>query len=430
MSCLMDGDTPIEFFCDTLEQEMIESKHRFNIWLCGRRYGKSACLRIRRAIIALNAQPGQMVWYVAPQYARAFKEYEIMMSDVEFRNNFVKRKRTQPYPAIYLNNGVEISFRSFERPDNLLGEGLVECQCDESQKIPESDFWRVLYPMVMDQGGSIVLAGTVRGKNWIWALHEEALKGNTNYKSYIRRTDQGPSFQDEIGRANLQIFRSSMPEDQAKQELDCIPILEQDSVFKHLDEAIVNTVPESVPLPGKRYILSLDIGRVRDPCCVMIGDQFGNVVYVEHFPLGQKHTLSAKRAGELAAIWRCFHSAVVDVTGGGTGGHANYDEFVKEYRAVLPNMRDFIWSPAHVEQQVNHTVLAVEKGKLKIPQQFKLLIQQMRDYRYYFSGYHIRYGACKGSHDEGPACLVMYNCALKSNWFSSTGSSLKSVLQL
>jgi hypothetical protein len=393
-------------------------------------YGKSSVLRIRRTIIALNAQAGQQVWYVAPQYARSFKEFETMMADQVFVNNFVKRKRTQPYPAIYLNNGVEIAFRSFERPDNLLGEGLVECECDESQKIPENDFWRVLYPMVLDQGGSVVLAGTVRGKNWVWELHEKALAGNSNYKSFIRTTAQGPAFQGLQGQVDLQAFRSSMPEQVAAQELDCIPIADDDSVFRHMDKALVDLIPEDKPVPGKKYILSLDIGRVRDPCCVLVGDQFGLVVYVEQFPLGQEHEVSAKRVSELATHWRCHHSCVVDVTGGATGGHHAPDEFVRHYRKYLPNMRDYIWSPANVEKTINSVVLAVEKGEVKIPRKWNILVRQMQDYRYHFNGYHIRYGACKGSHDDSVSALVMFVHSLRSNWFSSTGAPLKNVLQL
>jgi len=118
------------------------------------------------------------------------------------------------------------------------------------------------------------------------------------------------------------------------------------------------------------------------------------------------------------------------VTGGATGGHHAPDEFVKHYRKYLPNMRDYIWSPANVEATVNGVVLKVEKGQIKIPRKWRILIRQMQDYRYHFNGYHIRYGACKGSHDDSVAALVQYVHSMNANWFSSTGVPLKSVLQL
>jgi hypothetical protein len=161
------------------QSKIVESKARYKVVACGRRFGKSALA----ALVALAAfmQPNRRVWIVGPEYGhveKIFQElYYILVVQLGLIGKDVKDSKARSSKGdYYLESpwGSIIEGKSGTNPDSMAGEALDLIIFDEAGLEPAlGTIWRqMLRPTLTDKKGSAIFISTPRGKNDFYKLYK------------------------------------------------------------------------------------------------------------------------------------------------------------------------------------------------------------------------------------------------------------------
>jgi phage terminase large subunit-like protein len=140
---------------------------------------------------AMQGDPGQNFWWVAPVFSQSRIAFNRM------RRHFLD-ERGQSLFATNLTHhtletevGTVISFRSGDHPDTLYGEDVYACVIDEASRFKE-DAWYAIRSTLTKTRGRIRIIGNVKGrKNWFYLLARQA-EANDRRPSSCRRRSVRP----------------------------------------------------------------------------------------------------------------------------------------------------------------------------------------------------------------------------------------------
>lgn len=439
------------------QREIITSKARYIAGIEGRRVGKTIGIIRNRKINRCLTECINYT-YITPSYPQLEEEYDAL-AECEGLRPYIAKCRKQPPPYIRFNTGSRLSYRSFERPKNIRGRGEDEVSFDEIQDASESEFWAVIRPLISDRFGTLSVFGQLRGRNWVWRtfvlpglatryIQENGIPrsaadvadwgNNTIYDfhhspvftadefddtlrrldtnhlehaAWITPTTRGVRFASERGRRELDSAAADMPRALYEQEYLCIPTANAAGVFspEHLLAARVGDA-QSAPRPGRRYIIGLDLGRVKDHTALVIldtTDPVSSAVYEYRFPLGRSHEENARDVAAMAARWNQA-TVMIDTTGGATGGHANADEYAGVYLRHMPHARRVTWNRITKREMIEGAVIQLEQHRVRIPTALRLLHAELAQYTYTARRDNsVDYHAPKGEHDDIVAAFVM-----------------------
>jgi len=391
----------------------------------GRRWGKTTVAAMWLAQKAIQ-NPSSTCWYVSLSYARVLKQMRIMARSKAFMKR-VRRVYAQFPPRIELLNGAEICFRSLDRPDNLLGDGLVALVVDEASRIPKIIIEQTLLPMLADTDGRMLATSTYNGRDWFYEWTQEGLSGeNKDIAGFEFPTSSGLRFEGEKGRRRLARLRERFTEDVWQQEFECKPMAMSDAVFgSWVDTVVIDKVPEFEP--DAPTCISLDIGKVVDPSVCMVaqidGQDRATLTRVQDFPLGMAHDEIATRCAEIVGQYT-YPCVVIDATGGGTGGRE--EEVIRFYRKRLPGIRPVVWTATNKPKMIGAAKLAIERQRFLIPKTFTKTIEQFKVYRYKRSelSMWVSYGAPAGQHDEHVSAGLQIVKAHSEGWIPAGAGAL------
>src|SRR5215204_4846419 len=223
-------DDPVEFARsvdldpDPWQQEVITSTHPRKILCCGRQTGKStvgAVLAVHKAL----TQPGSTVLVVAPGerqakllFSKARRLYEMAGHPLPAHSE----RRT----GLELSNGSIIeALPAVERTTRGYSVDLLVV--DEAAAVPDQDYHGILPALIATQGEQVLLS-TPRGKR---GFFHEIWHGAEDWQRMMVRSD-------EVGRIrpeDLEVFRSSMPEQFFRQEFFCEWLDTEGSLFSYDD---------------------------------------------------------------------------------------------------------------------------------------------------------------------------------------------------
>ena len=373
------------------------------------------------------SKPNSISHYVSPSYARGREFHRLLLT---VARPLVKGHGIQPVPWLEWMNGSRTTCRSFDRPDLLRGDASDMVALDEASYVDEDPVNAVIRPMLSDRRGDLVLSTTPRGHDWVYKLYERGQRKEFNTESWRFPTSMGPCFQSAEGKAELELMRSTLPRVIWESEYEALPTANIARVFPamDLDPCVVPDSAPVVPMPGRKYSLGVDIGRVHDHGAMVIQDDQGLVVWAERIPLNVSYEIQAERAALLQRKWSTF--TVLDASGGGMGGHASVQYGVNAvasvYRGKIPNLKELPWNAQSKETMVQGLSVDLEQHKVKIPCQFRELVQEMAAYEYNLRpGGRYRYSAPAGHRDDLVSALLMANLARRNNWLGTgTGKSL------
>lgn len=411
------------------QARVLSSRKPFVCLAAGRRWGKSIC---GAHFLAKGAweNPGSTSWYVSLSYARALKMKRIMESSRAFRQ-CIAHSYAQFPPRLLLTNGAEICFRSCDRPDNLLGDGLAFLNVDEVSRIPEIVWKQTLLPMLADTSGRALLTSTYNGKDFFYEMVRRGLAGDAGIDAFEFPTRTGLKFQGAEGAARLARLRSEFDEDTWRQEFECVPLAVSDAVFGRWVDRIVCALRQ-LPRRQAATCVSIDLGRVVDHTVMVTVQPMETngrpggvgpsavwiVVDVQEFPLGMEHAEIAARCAE--HVGKFANPAVVlDSTGGASGGRE--ESFVRYYRERLPGLRPITWNATNKSLMVGAAKLMIEQKRIFVPAEFRTTVDQLKIYRYKrheFSNW-ITYGAPEGQHDDHTAAFIQAAFAIEQDWIPS-----------
>jgi hypothetical protein len=214
---------------DEWQVEVLASDHPRKILCCGRQTGKStvaAILAIHKAL----TQPGSTVLVVAPGERQA----KLLFSKAAS----LYRQTGYPLPAhserrtgLELENGSIIeALPAVERTTRGYSVDLLVV--DEAAAVPDLDYFGILPALIATRGEQVLLS-TPRGKRgffWeIWEADDGAVVGD--WQRVMVRSD-------EVGRIqpkDLEVFRSTMPEQFFRQEFYCEWLETEGSLFSSED---------------------------------------------------------------------------------------------------------------------------------------------------------------------------------------------------
>lgn len=405
----------------TLDQVLVlNSRARTKVLLCGRRWGKTSCLA--GIIISRAFQSKCISHYVSPTYARSMAFHRLLK---EIARPLIKSHGIQPVPWILWNNDSYTSCRSGDRMDNLRGDASDLICLDEACMFAEDDVNAVIRPILSDRRGTLVLASTPRGYDWVNKLFEQGQRKNAFVQSWRFPTSDGPAFQSEAGKAELEAIQAQIPKSVYEQEYLALPTANIARVFgrEDVEACTIQDLAPTKPDPSRRYQLGIDVGRVHDNGAMVIIDDLGLVVHAERISLNVPYEVQAQRANFLCTKWGA--GAIIDSTGGGGGGHIlGPDAIVAVYRAKINNLREMQWNTGSKEKMVMGLSVDFEQRKVMIPAQFKDLLGELGAYEFKYKNGIYRYSAPTGFRDDLVSALLMSNLCRRNRWMTSAGKSL------
>lgn len=252
------------------QYQVLDSKARFKIMNCGRRWGKT----VLAAKIALmkTREPGKMVWWVAPTYRivkRGYSEFirqlpaGVLVKAPPPATNFDAGRAV----VLEFKNGSTMEFYSAERPESMLGAAVDLVIMDEAARVKPDVWSETISPTLIDHLGKAVLISTPRGRNW---FYYEWLKGqpggDPDYESWTFRTQDNPTLPP--GEADKMAAR--MPKLKADQEIYAKWLAAGSTVFLldprclQQDTVLPSGLVDGVSPKGCHVMLGVDLARTND----------------------------------------------------------------------------------------------------------------------------------------------------------------------
>ena len=221
---------PVEFALsvglapDTWQVEVLASDHPRKILCCGRQTGKStvgAVLAVHKAL----TQPGSTVLVVAPGerqakllFSKARRLYEMAGHPLPAHSE----RRT----GLELSNGSIIeALPAVERTTRGYSVDLLVV--DEAAAVQDQDYHGILPALIATQGEQVLLS-TPRGKR---GFFHEIWESDDDWQRMIIRSDEVSRIRSE----DLEVFRSTMPEQFFRQEFYCEWLDIEGGLFSHED---------------------------------------------------------------------------------------------------------------------------------------------------------------------------------------------------
>ncbi len=247
----------------TFQLEAHKRLKRFSALVCHRRFGKTvmAVNTLIDSALRCNRIDGNF-GYLAPQYNQA--------KSVAW--NYVKRyslpvpgtKANESEASVLFPNGAKVRLYGANNPDSLRGmywDGIV---LDEVADMSPEVWTEVILPAVLDRKGWALFIGTPKGVNLFSDIYYKALEDPDWYAGMytVEDTVHDPSVL--IDEEGLELARSSMSENQFRQEFLCDFAASSDNTLitidvanrakgKHLTEDKYRGAPRIIGVDVARY---------------------------------------------------------------------------------------------------------------------------------------------------------------------------------
>lgn len=163
------------------------SKARFRMPCCGRRFGKS-----RMAGTDLEPElmlPNRRFWIVGPDYSLGEKEFRVIWDDLIIKLGLGRDKRVkkaysikQGHMYIELPWGSRVEVKSADHPESLVGDALDGVIMSEAAKHKMETWERFIRPALADRRGWATFPTTPEGHNWYYNLWLMGL--NADFEDY------------------------------------------------------------------------------------------------------------------------------------------------------------------------------------------------------------------------------------------------------
>jgi hypothetical protein len=389
------------------QQRIRQSKARFKVVSCGRRFGKTDFGKLE---IFDRVMRGQKCWWLAPTYTTSNAVWRELLAVFKPILPYCEVDRSQP-PFIELPNGGYLSVRSTHKEDNLRGAGLDFVVLDEAAYMSPTVWHGVVRPMLLTTFGSALLLSSPKGQNWFWQVYslgndpEETDWENFHFTSY-----DNAAIEQKRLHAELEKIKRQTPERQWREEYMAEFLSDSGRVFRNVRERAI--VPlERVYNASHRYIIGVDWAKDNDYTALVVFDATKNeVVDIDRF-----HEIGwSFQRGRLVAMIEKWKPAAVWAEANSIGS-PNIEALQNEGHPIYPFMTTATSKPPLIEG----FGLAIESGKLSLLQgklytsdetneeklrrhlNAEVMIHELISYELQrLKGGGYRYAAPEGGHDD------------------------------
>ncbi len=248
---------------------VLQSRARFKVMNCGRRWGKT---KLAAHIFCKEARKqDQMLWWVAPTYRivkRGYAEVLKQLPDNVLAHDPPPDTNFDAGRAVILRfrNGTRMEFYSAERPEGMLGAGVDFCVMDEAAIMPGRIWNQIVRPTLMDRLGGALMISTPRGRNWfykVWQQGQDEL--HPDWASWTFESWTNPT----LPEGEVEDMKGAMPRMEYEQEVEAKFLAAGSSTFFWDDRAVQSArVLENGLIEGyapKGYVvLGIDLARSND----------------------------------------------------------------------------------------------------------------------------------------------------------------------
>jgi phage FluMu gp28-like protein len=255
------------------QQSIFDSRKRFKIAVCGRRFGKTHAGMKEAITCAAN---GGRVWWIAPSYAQAMEGYRYIK--LHLMDTPGIRIRESEY-LIYFPSGGEIQVKTGDDPMKKKGAGLNLVVLDEAALLDPILWYEVIRPSLADKKGSALFLSTPKGRNWFFLLYQEAVQNPTEWDVFAFPSSANPVMTSE----ELEAIRASTPEMTFRQEYLAEFLEDDGAVFRKLKEAQDKYKATGAHYSG-RCVMGVDWAQMHDFTVIVVMDMTSKrVLEIERF---------------------------------------------------------------------------------------------------------------------------------------------------
>ena len=211
------------------KQELFhDSRARFRLANCGRRFGKS--LMVAKDLQPKLLLPNKRYWIVGPTYDLAEKEFRVIWQDMIIklglgRDKTVKKsysKKQGNMTIEFSDRNTILEVRSADHPENLVGEALDGVIISEAAKHKKDTWEQYIRPALADKNGFADFATTPEGFNWYydeWMHGKDPIFAGT-YESWMFPSwENSVIFPDGKDNEEIQLLVKTMNKDSFDQEI-------------------------------------------------------------------------------------------------------------------------------------------------------------------------------------------------------------------
>lgn len=232
-------------------------------------------------------------WWVAPTYKQAEMAYDLIKrmlpegAYLEYKAD-LKLKILSP-------TGKEhsvIEFKSGDNSDSLRGFGVKFFVMDEAARIPYESYLSLLTTVTQTKGKGFYIS-TPKGRGWFYDVYQKGVKTYEDGTPIYGPDNPDPHPEwfsvrlptwtnPHVDLTSVQDMKNNLPEDDFRQEVAAEFLLESAGVFRGIKDCIKGTLLP--PQPGRRYVMGVDLARLRDFTVITILDMKSkHLVYHERF---------------------------------------------------------------------------------------------------------------------------------------------------
>jgi phage terminase large subunit-like protein len=256
------------------QQRILDEAKRFNVEVCGRRFGKTQ----------LDIYEAQQVVLTGFPVGVMFPTYK-MLSEVwrEFVNVFapLKRDKSEQEHRLELVTGGVIEMWSADSADTTRGHKYKRFIFDEAAQIPNLvDVWNaIVRPTLIDLRGDAFFKSTPKGRNGLWQLFQLGQDDkNQEWKSWQFSSYENPK----IPKDEIDAMKNTLPEIIFRQEVMAEFIESDGGVFRRVQEAAILQPQE--PDQKRQYVAGVDVASSVDYTVVTVLDaESHDMVYMDRF---------------------------------------------------------------------------------------------------------------------------------------------------
>lgn len=360
---------------------------------------------------------GSLNWWVAPVFGQAKMAYYTT-------KRMLPKGSYQEYKAdlrlvLIEPDGTErsvIEFKSADNDDSLRGFAVNFAILDEAARIKKESYESVMTTMTQTMGRAIIIS-TPKGRGWFYELYQRGEKYFNNdrlrpkfdssnpdpfpeYFSIRMPTWENPTVPIEAIRQ----AKKNLPPDVFRQEFGAQFIEDSAGVFRSIEQCIKGNAIER-PIPGARYVMGVDLAKLRDYTVITVIDAVRrHVVYLERFNRVDWETQYAR----IQSVAKTYNNATISIDSTGLG-----DPIVETLARAGLRLEPYkIGNSAAKQNLIDKLRIAMENGEISFPAcpQTVPLISELRSFEYSFtkSG-NTLYSAPSGRHDDAVISLALAN---------------------
>jgi phage FluMu gp28-like protein len=356
--------------------KVLESKARFRVLMCGRRWGKSL---ISKQYTITEALAGNINSYITPNYSLA-KVFFDQIAEIIPAAVATANKSDLVFKFV---TGGEIRFFTGERLDNLRGLKFHNVIIDEACYIPNlEEAWNnAIRPTLTDYQGRALFISTPRGKDFFYRLYLR--NGEKDFQSFKYTTYDNPF----INNQEIDDAKASLPSAVFEQEYLANPMenaanpFGMDFIRQNIQEISTNDA----------ICYGIDLAKSYDYSVIVGLDVNGAVCHYDRFQLDWSAT--KEKIKQLNKVPK-----VIDATGVG-------DPIVEDLQRDDYMIEGFKFTSQSKQQLIEGLVIAIQQGLVKYPE--GTIVDELSLFEYVYSKTGVKYSAPQGMHDDAVCSLAL-----------------------